>query len=66
MIYTSDGYTESPEGHATHNCQILARLEAESKEAAVKKFLKNTLDFDLYGFNKENILVAQLDNSEWV
>ena len=34
LIYTTEGFTESPENIEVENCQLLGRINAENKEQA--------------------------------
>lgn len=60
VIYTTEGFTQTPTGDAIENCQILA-FETAENEAEVKEifFSKHPSLFNL-GFTKEQIVVRQI------
>lgn len=40
LIYTTEGYTESPTLKYVENCQILGKIESNSKEDAIDALFK--------------------------
>lgn len=63
LIYTEQGYTESPNGSPVENYQLLGRIKAKNKQEAEETFLKNNPWVTEEGFTE--LSFVQLHESEW-
>lgn len=59
LIYTAEGYTESPTSKYVENCQILGEVEANSKEEAIDVLFEK--EFRLTsGFSKSAAIAVEI------
>lgn len=64
MFYTSEGFTESPNGKECENLQILGFEKAENMESSKRKFIENNKWILDYGFDAEKILSKKILTEE--
>lgn len=64
LIYTVEGYCEGPDGEEIANCQVLGRIEAESKDGAIYKFFYENTWPSAHGFNADHAMAVQLNDDE--
>ncbi len=64
LIYTAEGFTESPEHIDIENHQLLGRIQAENKEQAKSLLKKENPWLEEIGFVVENAFVQQILSNE--
>ena len=64
LLYTAEGFTESPEHIDVENCQLLGRIQAENKEQAKSLLKKENPWIEEIGFEIENAFVQQVLSKE--
>ena len=60
LIYTTEGFTESPENIEVENCQLLGRINAENKEQARTLLRKENPWVEEIGFDIDSAFVQQV------
>lgn len=64
LIYTTEGFTQSPDEIDIENCQILGRIIAENKNQAKELLKKENPWIEEIGFDIENAFVQQVLSKE--
>lgn len=60
MFFTTEGYTEAPNGEPVENVQLLGRIEGSNVSEALDNFLQINPWILEYGFKKDKIYVEQI------
>lgn len=60
LFYTSEGFTQSPNGLDCENLQILGFEKAENLESAKRQLLENNSWISAYGFLESKILSKKI------
>lgn len=66
IIYTPEGYCEDPNGNDVCNCQVLGKVEAIDKKAAVKKLFEEQSWIEEDGFSPDEVYVSRLHDNETI
>lgn len=66
IIYTPEGWTESPNGDEIENCQMLGRAMGNDEDEAIENLLKDNEWISESGYDSDMFIVAQLHESESV
>lgn len=64
VFYTTEGFTQAPDGEAIENCQILAFVEAEGVRQAWRKFKKENAWMKGRGFSLDKAVCRELVDCE--
>jgi len=64
IIYTTQGYCESPDGEEISNCQVLGKALGSDEDDAVDRLFDEQPWIQQSGYDKDCCIVYQLDNSE--
>lgn len=59
LIYTAEGYTESPTSKYVENCQILGKVESNSKEDAIDALFEKEF-WITSGFSKDAAIAIEI------
>lgn len=64
LIFTSHGFTESPDNIEVENCQLLGRVIAENKSCALSNLKKENPWIGEVGFDVDDVIVEQVLTKE--
>lgn len=64
LIFTTEGFTESPDNIEVENCQLLGRVTAESKDYAKRNLKKEHAWLEEIGFDVDDVIVEQVFTKE--
>lgn len=59
LIYTAEGYTESPTSKHVENCQILGKVDSNSKEDAIDALFEKEF-WITSGFSKDAAIAIEI------
>ena len=60
ILYTIEGYTESPTGKNVENCQVIGFSEGINERQAIEQFLTENIWVKESGFDEGKIMLKQL------
>lgn len=64
IFYTTEGFTQAPNGNDVENCQVLGRAFGKNTKEARCNLLKENPWIEEAGFDMEDLLVKQLLTEE--
>lgn len=64
IFYTTEGFTQAPNGNNVENCQVLGRAFGKNIKEARCNLLKENPWIEEVGFDMEDLLVKQLLTEE--
>lgn len=66
IFYTTEGYTEGPNGSEVNNCQLLGEARADNAEAAFRSLLRKNPWIEETGFDvgSGKIVARELADSD--
>ena len=64
IIYTTEGFTQDPNGNDIENCQVLGRAFGNNPEEAEENLLKENPWINEAGFNRSEFFIKQLLTEE--
>ena len=60
IFYTTEGFTQAPNGDDIENCQLLGRASGKDKYEALVNLLKYNPWIVERGYNPDNVIYAEL------
>ena len=63
IFYTTEGYTQAPDGEDIENCQLLGRACGKDKSEALDNLLKDNPWIVERGYNPHEAISKELDAS---
>lgn len=60
IFYTTEGFTQDPEGDDVENCQLIGRAFGNNENEAKNNLLKENLWIEEHGFDKEMLIGKEL------
>ena len=63
IFYTSEGYTQAPDGEDIENCQLLGRAYGKDKSEALNNLLKDNPWIVERGYNPHETIIKKIDAS---
>lgn len=64
LFYTTEGFTQDPNGNDVENCQVLGRAFGRNEDEARCNLLKENLWIEKAGFGTASLIVKQLLTEE--
>lgn len=64
IFYTTEGFTQAPNGNDVENCQVLGRVMGKNEKEAKSNLLKENPWIEEMGFDTADIIVKQLLTEE--
>ena len=60
IFYTTEGFTQAPDGENIENCQLLGRAYGNEKHDALQNLLKENTWIEQRGFNPYEVIGKEL------
>jgi len=60
LIYTVEGFTESPTLEPVENCQILGEIDAETSDSAIRSLFERDTWIEKIGFSKNSAVAREI------
>lgn len=60
IFYTTEGFTQDPNGNDIENCQVLGRAFGNNKDEAQDNLLRDNPWINEAGFSKSEFIVKQI------
>lgn len=60
IFYTTEGFTQTPDGSEVENCQVLGTASGKSREEAKRNLLNENPWIEQKGFNSACFIVKQI------
>lgn len=60
LVYTAEGYTESPTSEHVENCQVLGEVEANCEMEAIKVLFERKNWITTSGFSKKAAIAREI------